>query len=498
MRVWSRIALVVVLVVSASPLYADHLRAECPLSLVDSTPAVTDFSLSPHGVFRYGSLVFALRGNILTTYTTTELGNLSIAREDYIGSLAARETEGGVAFSNGFLFVSSEAGLEIFDLRNTRTNGTAPTLVSRTAGLHYRRLAVSGTTLAGLYPSTDLPCYPDGSSLCANSIDIISLASMTAPVRVAVISSTARSEYRGFNDIAFNSGYLMAVSEEALTAFDMTTPSLPVRHSSVLYPGRWLVSNGTDFLAVGNDSSIDVFAVRAGMSPLLVRYKYLTIPQYLQIGRVNPIRFHREGWWDETNSRLITMIEEVDQLTLDTARTIAFDVFDFTAPQLEGEVERIYEDVTLTSDDETKHDPVAVGPYVYVIGERTGLQTWGSCGTVAGYIELQSPLHLTCNGSEIHGWVTGRYKIINVELFLDNTPLGAASLSGMLRPDISMTTPVHNWRINVNLDQTARGDYNLRAVGTDILGVRRQFASKRLFFPGPGGNCTTPRRRAVR
>lgn len=498
MRVWSRIALVLVLVLFGNSLLADHLGAECPLSLVDSTPAVTDFSLSPHGVFRYGSLAFALRGNILTTYTTTELGNLSVAREDYLGSLAARESEGGVTFSSGFLFISSEAGLEIYDLRNTRANGTAPTLVSRTAGLHYRRLAVSGTTLAGLYPSTDLPCYPDGGTLCSNAIDIISIASMTAPSRIASISSTARTEYRGFNDIAFNHGYLMAVSEEALIAFDMTTPSAPLRFSTALFPGRWLVSNGTDFLAVGNDKSIDVFTVRPGMVPLLLRHKFLTLPQYLELGRTNEIRFHGEAWWDETNNRLITMVEEVDPMTLQTARTIAFDVFDFTVPQMEGSLERIYEDVTLVSEDETKHDPIAVGPYVYVIGERSGLQSWGACGNMAGYIELQSPLHLTCNGSEIHGWVTGKLKIINVELFLDNTPLGAASLSGTLRPEISSTTPVHTWRINVNLDQTARGDYQLRAIGTDILGVRRQFASKRLFFPGPGGNCTTPRRRGVR
>ena len=498
MRVWSRIALVIVVLFSASSLVADHYGAQCPLSLVDSTPAVTDFSLSPHGVFRYGSLVFALRGNILTTYSTNDLGNLTIAREDYLGSLAARETEGGVAFSNGFLFLSSEAGLEIFDLRNTRVNGTAPTLVSRTAGYHYRRLAVSGTTLAGLYPSTDLPCYPTGDTACTNSIDIFDITTMTAPSLVAVIQSTSRAEYRGFNDIAFNYGYLIAVSEEALVAFDLTTPSAPVRITTTTFPGRWLVSNGTDFVAVGNDSAIDVFAVRPGMIPFFSRYKYLTIPQYLAMENINAIRFHREGWWDETNSRLITMIEEVDQMTLQPARTVAFDVFDFTLPQHEGSAERIYEDVTLVADDETKHDPIAVGPYVYVIGERTGLQTWGACGNSVGQIELVSPLHLTCGGAELHGWVTGAHKIINVELFLDSTALGAASLSGTLRPEISSTTPVHNWRINVNLDQTARGDYSLRAVATDILGVRRQFASMRVFFPGPGQNCTTPRRRAVR
>ncbi len=499
MRVWSRIVLVIVVLISASPsLLADHYKADCPLSMVDSTPAVTDFELSPHGVFKYGSLVFALRGNILATYSTTDLGNLSIAREDYLGSLAARESNGGVTFSNGYLYVSSEAGLEIFDLRNTRVGGTAPVLVSRTPGLHYRRLAVNGTTLAALYPSTDLPCYPDGGPLCANAIDIFSVATLTAPTKIASISSRDRDEYLGFNDIAFNYGYLIAVSERALIAFDMTTPAAPVRYTSAATPGKWLVSNGTDFVGVGNDLSVDIFAVRPGVSPFLLRTRYFAMPMYLTIDRINPIRFHRQAWWDESNARLVTMIEEVDALSLKTARTIAFDVFDFSVVQLEGSVERIYEDVTLVAEDEVKHNPVVVGPFVYVIGERLGLQTWGACGQVTGRIELESPTHLVCGGTEIHGWVTGRQKIINVELFMNTTPLGAASLNGPTRPDISSNTPVYTWRINVNLDNTAKGEYQLRAVGTDVLGVRRQFANKRLYFAGPGQNCTTPRRRAIR
>ena len=96
MRVWSRVALVVVVVLlSALPLAADHYKAECPLSLADSTPPATAFDLSPHGVFRSGTLVYALRGQILATYTTTDVGNLVLAREDFINSLGARETEGG-------------------------------------------------------------------------------------------------------------------------------------------------------------------------------------------------------------------------------------------------------------------------------------------------------------------------------------------------------------------------------------------------------------------
>ena len=83
MRVWSRIALVVITLFSTSTLFADHLSAQCPLSLADSTPAATSFDLSPHGVFRSGNTVYALRGQVLTTYTPNDVGNLSISREDF-------------------------------------------------------------------------------------------------------------------------------------------------------------------------------------------------------------------------------------------------------------------------------------------------------------------------------------------------------------------------------------------------------------------------------
>jgi hypothetical protein len=496
MRVWSRIALVVVLLSAASSGFADHFIAECPLSLVDSTPAVTDYELSPRGVFRSGSLVHVLRGNILTTYNTNDVGNLQVAREDYLATMGARESEGGATFSNGYLFLSSEAGLEIFDLRNTRAGGTAPTLVSRTPGLHYRRLAVDSNRLAGLFPSTDLPCYPDGTAYCANRIDLFDITNLAAPAFRSSINSTAVTFYRGWNDIKFNFGYLIAVSEVSLNAFDLTNLALPVRIATTAFAGQWLVSNGGDYIAVGRDATIDSFQVRPGMAPFFLRTKLLALPYYLTIERSNGLEFNRNAYWDDTTGRLITMIDEVDPQTLKAARTIAFDVFDYTVPQYEGQVERIYEDVTMLSDDERKHNPTVVGPYVYVVGEDTGLQSYGACGNVTGRIELNSPMHLTCNGAEIHGWVTGTQKIVNVELFLGNTPLGAATL-GNQREDVSSTTPVRTFRINVNLDNTARGEYQLRAIGTDILGNRRQFAMKRLFFPGPGQNCTTPRRRAV-
>jgi hypothetical protein len=498
MRVLSRIALVAVLLISATSLTADHFQSDCPLSLVDSTPAATEFELSPHGVFRSGSTVYTLRGNVLASYTINDVGNLGTPREDYLGSLGAREVNGGVAFSNGFLFISSEAGLEIYNLANTRPGGTAPVLVTRVAGLHYRRLAVSGNRLVGLYPSTDFPCAPNAIT-CPNSIDIFDITNVASPVFASAIRTSVNvfRPHIAFNDIAFNSGYLISVAEGGLAAWDLSNAAVPMLVSfNPSFPGTWLVSGG-NVIGVGNELVIDMFNVRPGLSPFFQRRALVSVPMYLTIDRGNAIRFHPRAFYDDATARLVTMIEEIDPMTLEPARTIAFDVFDLAVTFFEGSAERIYEDVTMTADDEVKYNPVAVGPFVYVVGEETGVQSWGACGQVTGRIELDSPLLLTCNGAEIHGWVTGVQKVVNVELFLNNTTLGSAQL-GTHRADVSSKTPVQTWRVNVNLDTTARGEQTLRAIGTDILGNRRQFASKPLFFPGPGQNCQTPRRRAVR
>jgi hypothetical protein len=498
MRVRSRIALVVVSLFLVSGLSAQFGPADCPLSLADSTPAGTDFDLSPHGVFKSGNLVYALRGQVLTTYAPNDVGNLAIVREDPLPNMAARETDGGVAFANNMLYVSSEAGLEIFDLTNTRAGGSAPRFVHRAAGYDYHRLAVSGTRLAGLFPATDMPCYPTGSAACVTRIDILDVGTPTNPFRVGSITSYPNDSLRGFNDIAFNSGYLIALSEETVTAFDIANPSAIRTVSDEPFPGKWLVSNGSTFLAVGNDTKIEVFEVRAGTSPFFLRTKLIGIPGYVGLGRANEIRFNRNAYWDDATARLITLIEEVDQQTLQPARTIAFDVFDFTVAQLEGSAERIFEDVSFVAEDEVKHNPVAVGAYVYVIGETSGLQSWGSCGVAAGRIELESPRHLSCGGAQIYGWVTGQQKIVSVELFLDNQVLGGAVLGAPIRQNVSSSTPVTTWRANVNLDSTVRGEYQLRAIATNALGERRQFAMKRVFFEGPGLNCTNARRRSVR
>lgn len=499
MRVLSRVALVVVLLLVSVPVVlANHLQGDCPLTLVAQNPPATSFELSPHGTFRNGNLVHVLRGQVLTTYTVNDIGDLSIAREDFVGSMGAREDEGAAAFSNGYMFLSSEAGLEIYDLRNVRAGGNAPILVSRTANLHYRRLAINGNTLAGVYPIDDYPCAPRAnSSFCTNTIDIWNIASLTLPAKIATIRTVGNNTFPAYYDIVWSGGFLVAASTDGVVSYNMANPATPVQ--AQLFPidirAHWLTSTGSNVFGAGNDISLHMFTINSVGA--MSRFSILNAALALTLERDNPIAFHRQAYIDEMNGRVITMIDEIDPMTGDPARTIAFDVFDLTMPGYEGSADRPYENVSLTEDDEVKHNPLVVGPYIYTVGELTGLQSYGACGVVTGKIELDSVFHLTCAGSEIHGWVTGTQKIANVELFLDNGALGAATISGPTRTDISSRTPVQTWRIGVNLDNTTRGEHVLRAVGTDILGNRRQFASQRIFFPGPGGNCTT-RVRSVR
>jgi hypothetical protein len=498
MRVLSRLALVVlaVAVLSAPTAIADQFQATCPLTLVATNAGPTAFYQSPHGVFRFNSQVFALRGQTLTTYTVTDLGDMQIAREDFIGALAARETKGGVAFNAGFLYVSSEAGLEIYDLRNVRAGGTAPILVSRTPGLRYHRLAVSGNVLAALYPATDLPCsavFSVSNSNCFNQIDIYNVANPVTPVRVSSLS-TQLSPLGGYNDIAFNFGILVAAANGSTIAWNLTNPAAPALAPGFAVPGTFLVSNGSNLLGVGNDTAIVTYSI----SPTGNFFTPLTYHSTanLQVERANPIIFHPQAAFDEANGRLITMIDELDYQTLQPARTIAFDVFDYATAMLEGRDPRQYEQVSYTQGDEVKWNPLSVGSLVYVVGEMTGTQTYGACGLMTGKIEFDSIAGTVCGGAEIHGWVTGALKITNVELLLDGGSLGSASLSGPPRIDIPSTTPVSTWRVSVNLDAITKGEHVLRAIGTDAAGNRRQFSSQRIFFPGPGSNCVA-RRRAV-
>jgi hypothetical protein len=498
MRVLSRVALVVIVLISSViPLAADHLVGECPVTLVGSNPASTNFFQSPHGVFRSGNLVYVLRGQRLSTYTVNDLGDLTIAREDTIGTLGARETNGGVTFHNGYLYVSSDAGLEVFDLRNVRAGGSEPAFVTRIPNMHYHRLVANGSILAALYPASDLPCYPLGSTFCYNWIDLISISDPARPVRVSRIDSLLSSNFIGFEDIAFNHGFLFAAARGGVVGFNLTNPGAPVSFGTATGSrGTFLVSNGTNLLGVGNEGSIDLFSVATNGQ--FNRVAIFNLPPGETIDRANPIMFHPQAWIDESTGRLITLIDEKDPHTLKPARTIAFDVFDFTVPLWEGAYERGFEDVSYVVPDEVKHNPVGVGPNIYVVGEVNGLQTWGACGVASGQINWDGAQGFNCGGTELRGWVTGPQKIANVEVLLDNGSLGSATLGGPPLTHVSSRTPVTTWRIPVNLDQTPRGEHTIRAIATDALGNRRQFAAVRVFFGGPGQNCINRRRSAGR
>lgn len=500
MRVFSRIVLFAGAAMMLVPaVFASHFQADCPLQLVATNPPASAFYQSPHGVFRSGTQVFALRGQTVTTYTVTDLGDLTIAREDFVGALGARESNGGVAFSSasGLMYVSSEAGLEILDLRSVRPGGLAPALLTRIPGLHYRRMALNsnGTILAALYPATDLPCAPFlGSTTCFNNIDIYDVSNSSNVHRVGQITAF-NSDAIAFNDVTFNYNILVATGIGGTFAYNVTNPATPTRFATDVTPGIFLASNGANFLAVGNDQAVLTYIINIP-SPTTVFFNPFELHTLatLRVGRTNPIAFHHQAWIDDNAGRLITMVDEIDPHTLQPARTFAFDTFDYAVPMFEGSDPREYEQVSYTQVDEVKYNPVAVGPYIYVIGELSGLQSYGVCGQMDGRIEWDSPLSLPCGGAEIHGWVTGATKIANVEVFLDGGSLGAATLTGPPRIDIPSATPVTPWRISVNLDATPKGEHVLRAVATDILGNRRQISSVRVLFGGPGANCFTRRR----
>jgi len=492
MRSTSRVivALAFVFLLASPAAFADHFTADCPLSFVGASGATAPFYTSPHGVFENGSVVYVLRGQTLKTLTQTSTGEVQVEREDYLTSLAGRDIDGGTAYSNGYLFVASEAGLEIYDLRNTFSGGAAPTRVSRTTVPHYRRLAVLGNVLVGLYPIDDMPCTPTTNSECHNSIDIYSIANLSAPVQIASIEADD-TDYIGFNDIAFVNGYLYALSIAGTYAFDLTNPAAPVEAMSWGFSGSFFITNHTNLLTIGQANQMAVFLV--GPDYELFLENIYTLPTIFY--GAAETAFDRTGWIDD--SRLITMINVINPTTRRPGRTVAFDIFDFSIPVWQGRDDRLYENVSYTFPSEVKHDPIAVGPFVYVLGEQSGAQVWGACGEMSGAIELDRITSLSCGGAEIHGWVTGQLKITQVEVFLDQASLGYATL-GEERNDVPSLTPVSTWRIGVDLDDTSEGNHVIRVLATDVDGNRRQISSRVFYFPGPGSNCTSRHRTVKR
>ena len=470
---------------------ASHLEADCPLSFVGQVAPTGDLHLAPHGTFRNGSVVYMLRGNTLTTLNENLVGELSIARQDDLTQLQARGSDAATTYADGYLYVASEVGLEVFDLRNTRAGGSAPVFSSRSPSAHYRRLSVSGNLLAGVYPIEDMPCVAGVTPGCSNYIDIWSIADPTAPILLSRISSN-NTLYVGFNDVLFHNGFLWATGVNGTHAFNVSNPSAPTTAYINPTTGSFLETNGSNLIAIGQETLIGVFTVGPGAR--LNYFAVVTLPA--MVDRSNDIMFHPQVAFDSSN-RLFTMIDEKDPLTLKPARTIAFDVFDFSVPLWEGSSPRIYENISWVTPDEIKWDPVVVGPYVYVNGELSGTQVYGACGMLAGRLELNNLPSLPCGGAQLHGWVTGSGRVSAVEVFLDGSSLGVAQL-GSVRTDVPSRTPVVNWSLGVNLDQIPQGEHEFRVIATDASGNRRQISSQTVYFGGPGRNCSVRRRGIAR
>lgn len=466
---------------------ANHAVADCPLSLVGQLAPAGEVQLSPHGVFRNGSVVYLLRGRTLTTLNANGVGELTVGRQDTLTDLQGAGLGGTTAYSDGYLFSASAAGLEIFDLRNTREGGTAPAFLSRTPTPHYRRIAVSGNLLAAVDPVEQMNCVAGVTPGCFNSIDIWSIADPANPQLVSRISSN-NTTFVGFNDVEWLNGFLWATGVNGTFAFNLSNPAAPTTVLTNPTTGSFLETNGSNLLAIGQETLIGVFTVGPGAR--LNYFAVLTPPAI--VDRSNQIMFHPQATFDESN-RLVTMIDEKNPFTLQPGRTIAFDVFDFGVPMREGSVERVYENVSWVTPNELKFDPVAIGPYVYVNGEISGAQVWGACGVLSGRIEFDNLSSLPCGGGQIHGWATGAHGVSAVEVYLDDSKLGDATL-GRIRTEIASRTPVVGWTLNVNLDDVEQGDHLFRVIGTDAAGNRRQIASQQVYFGGPGRNCTTRRR----
>lgn len=493
MRLIFRVALLILLVFgSSSALQADHLVADCPLSFVSATAASSAFGIGPHGVFRNGSRIFVVRGGRLLTLNTTPSGELTIARPEDLLLTVGSEIQGGVVFHNGFLYIATESGLETFEMTSLGGPGTpGPVPRLRVPGVHYRRLAAFGSFLAALFPMNDIPCNPALNTLCRNSIDIYSLASPANPVRVAQISNLGT--HFGFEDIAFaNGGLLYTTGQRGTMAINISNPASPSVVGLGTRIGRFLVTNGTDLLGIGHDDHVAMHLLTP-VTPLpTTPFAVYRLPSI--VDRANPLRFHPEAWIE--GHRLITLIDEVNpmnqpqpHLTGASGRTIAIDVFDMSVVMFEGFDDRIYENVTFTFPDEVKHDPIAVGPYVYVIGELSGLQQWGACGLIAGAIDFDGLQTSGPCAFELHGWVSSATPISSVSVFLDGTLLGRDTELTKARPDIPTATPARGWEVNVNFENVSAGTKTLRAVATDTTGNQFQFATMAVQFPGPPSNC---------
>src|SRR5262249_10883219 len=155
----------------------------------------------------------------------------------------------------------------------------------------------------------------------------------TSPRMVGTIPSQAY-QLGGFNDVAFNFGFLAVTGTNATAMFRITNPQFPALLTGAQTPGTFLVTNGSNLLGVGNDTSILTYGVSSTTAALTPMFLHTLAT--LRIEHSNPIMFHRQATFDEASSRLITLVDELDQQTMQPARTFAFDVFDYAVPMFEG------------------------------------------------------------------------------------------------------------------------------------------------------------------
>ncbi len=144
-------------------------------------------------------------------------------------------------------------------------------------------------------------------------------------------------QHIGFNDIAFANGYLYSTGMKGTHAFDVTNPALPGTVRAYPTQGQFLTTNGRNILGIGQESLVGVFTI--GPGPDLSWFYVYHLPNAFNLA--NPIMFHPQAWISE--QRLVTMVDEKDPMTGKPARTIAFDVFDFSIYPHDGFDDRLYE-----------------------------------------------------------------------------------------------------------------------------------------------------------
>ena len=163
--------------------------------------------------------MYVVHGGTLTTFNVTDVGEIRLSRPEDPLPLMGRENDGGITYSNGRLYVSTERGLEVYDLTGAVNGGVGPVFVTRIPGLHYRRLTASGDLLAGLFPMNDIPCSPMVQGNCRNAIDIIFIGDPANPFRVGQVTSI--NNFFAFEDIAFANGFLYATGDRGTIALSL-------------------------------------------------------------------------------------------------------------------------------------------------------------------------------------------------------------------------------------------------------------------------------------